>query len=472
MGKGANTKCGSPPIMETLEVESMAAQTQLESAAEEWAEYVRYGGEALLKKQGDAKSRSRKQQLERRRLAEETLARIDSGEEDADKVLAEFLSTSNINPITSAEERRLQRIASLERPSSQARATEYRRRSMNKTEEYIARKSRSEVAPDSGISKLKFIERFTKALGFRDHLINVTAEELYRLEDDAPAGKDMENSFRSAAIRHIDAEELDISTGYIHDAESGSDYYVEVLREYNKTALFDIVLNVTDVDTGENFQSSLQLKSYKNIVDLAEGEAPTFGYIKRPADGHLSVTVANSTKAELAGRPELIAQECRVRVLATDSYLSVEPTVQCRVDEHGSRVPVTVTNNIVSTHPALHEAIAKCSTLDFKPGDKKEGRTINGRKHPDYFQLEAKVEVLMPDGSVETAIIKHKPKIQANKSGPAKNKDGSYKVLAGGDKDIEIEVSPGLIVEHYSQSFWMRTIAELMVRNEQQADLI
>lgn len=440
-----------------------------EEMSSEWEAFESSGGEQEIDKLAEAKARSRRQQEKRRTRAAEVIDRIDSGEEDPNKVLEDFKAESDIEPVTSSDERMLQRLEMLDRPSSHKRAMDYRRDRMNPVEELIARKARSQLQPDSGVEGLRFIERFIKAQGFRAHLTNVMAEELYRLEDDAPGGKDVENSFREASIRNIDAEDLAISTGYWRDPDTGDEYYVEVMREHSSTALFDLVINVTDMKTRETFQSPLQFKSYKNVVELAEGEKPIPGLVKEPEDGHRSVKVSNSTKAAMAGDAAAIARETRIRVTATESYLSVEPTVQSRTAEDGSKVPVMVTNNTIATHPALHDAIAKCSDLEerFKPV-RKTGQTRDGKKQPDYYVLQAEIDVPMPDGSVEKATITHDSKLQANKRGIAKDSNGNYKTMAGGSGGIIMDVSDGLVVPFFKECFHTRPVAEVLAREEYQ----
>ena len=62
--------------------------------------------------------------------------------------------------------------------------------------------------------------------------------------------------------------------------------------------------------------------------------------------------------------------------------------------------------------------------------------------------------------------ISHGVKLKANKNGPARNSDGTYKTISGGTGGISVEVPEELVVPFFRESYHTRPVAEAMVKQE------
>jgi hypothetical protein len=437
MGKG-KAGCAEQSMMALMEPE--ARPSSLENIVGRFQED---GGGEVTEQIQYTKGRSEQQQKKRKLDAEAALEAMESAK-DPNLVYDQFRKASTIEPVYDKKTRRQQRLDSKNKPSPLERAERDRDR-MPRLARFIAENSVTEIAPDSGIQELKFVEQFMKSDDFLEHLNNVTAEAINRLGGDVPTGKVTEDGVREASVRLIGADDEIISTGF-WAAPDGNEYHVEVMREHSETALFDLVLNVTDVKSGEHFQSSLQFKSYKNKIESEEMKA---GDVKESKRRKIVAYGGGST--ELPGNAGAIAKEVRVRTLATDHYFSIEPNIKTR-----DGVPVMVVNNSVCTHPEVHRAIATCTDLDqrFKPV-RRRGR--NGKA--DYFILRARVPVTNPDGGEGYIAITHDSKIKLTPSGRPAKRDGAYDMMPGGTGQINIDVPGELFASFSKQSFMTQIVA-------------
>jgi len=396
-----------------------------------------------------SKDRAREQQETRRRDAEAALETM-SLAKDPNLVYDQFRATSTIEPIYDKKTRQQQKLESQNKPSPKESAASDRKR-MPHLAQFIAENSITEIAPNSGLKELTFVEQFMKSDDFMGHMKNVTADAIYRLGGDVPTGKATEVGVREASVRLIGAEDKIVSTGFwtappLSGQKKGREYHVEIMREYSETALFDLVLNVTDTKSGKSFQSSLQFKSYKKNIESDEMQA---GDVKEPK--RRKIVACSGSSAKLAGNAKKIAAEVRTRAIATDHYFSIEPNVKTK-----NGVPIMVVNNAVCTNPAVHRAIATCTDLEqrFKPV-RRPARNGN----PEYFILRARVPVTNPDGSEGYVAITHGAQIKSTPNERPAKRDGTYDLLPSGNGQIDIDVPSELFTSFSKQSFMTHTVA-------------
>ena len=123
---------------------------------------------------------------------------------------------------------------------------------------------------------LRFQEQFMNSDDFQRHLKNLLAEDTTsQLAAGAVAGKEMEDVYRAATLRTIGISEADPTQtiGRWTDAD-GTEYHIEVMREFSGSAMIDLVMLAREAGSKDGEVYSMQWKSYQTNDTITNNPVP------------------------------------------------------------------------------------------------------------------------------------------------------------------------------------------------------
>lgn len=215
-------------------------------------------------------------------------------------------------------------------------------------------------------------------------------------------GVDAEDCWRDATRKTLGLSMSQINDGHTLAtwvSPSGNVYDIEIMSEFSKTALFDLILRVRDQKTGQTTIVTNQQKSTKRITKRKDEKFDPEPPVRRPRS--VSVTLAHMSGESSFGVEkykayslEDVAREFQIRLLATNTITETSPLAQqddakkVWFAHHTSRISQPAVHRAIAAYPDLHKLFKPVATR-AKFTDPKTGKTREKRS----FRMVAEIPV-------------------------------------------------------------------------------
>jgi len=272
MGKGANTKCGSPPIMETLEVESMMApEERTIDIASAYRKLDSPGQRIGFEEASRGRTQARKIQKDAADEAREKQAEINAAEsiEEACLLLNNF-DTERIveSVVTNAEKEILFEEFKRSHPSdSPAARARKEREAWPKRKQAMARESRMipRLWDEENDGPPPALNSLFQSEDFREQRLNYQINYIDSHKR-SPTAEAAEHMIKGplAGLGHAKVDpEKPVAFYWRNPDEDDKLYFIELLPSSRQTDPFDIIINMEDVEGGLNSQHRVSVKAPK-----------------------------------------------------------------------------------------------------------------------------------------------------------------------------------------------------------------
>jgi len=283
-------------------------------------------------------------------------------------------------------------------------------------------------------ASLRFQEQFMNSEDFQRHLRHLLAMgTTSQLSADAVTGKEMENIYRAATLRTIGLSEDD-STQTIGRwvSPEGTDYQIEVMREFSGSAMIDLIMLAREAGAKQGEVYSMQWKSYQTSDTIANhptpGRSPNSKAVRidRLTDIPGSI-LKKGTDQEVV---MAVIKTAQLRLLATNTFVDTSSfkqnaSISKDGQSHaGSADWITYTTRL--SRPEIHQAITQADPIELLEGayTTKSGKVV--------IPVDAIIEGRLCQFEVQTGLVGNKLK-----RGPRK---GQIKLSSRQDPKISIHI--------------------------------